>query len=82
MAPHPLTAAPLPVLVFDGDCAFCTTSAGVITRRLRRSPDDYAVQPWQHLDLDALGLTPEDGRRIGRAVRETGHRLHRLQSGN
>jgi predicted DCC family thiol-disulfide oxidoreductase YuxK len=31
MAPHPLTAAPLPVLVFDGDCAFCTTSAGVIT---------------------------------------------------
>ena len=31
MAPHPLTAAPLPVLVFDGDCPLCTTSAGVIT---------------------------------------------------
>ena len=74
MAPHPLTAAPLPVLVFDGDCAFCTTSAGVITRRLRRSPDDYAVQPWQHLDLDALGLTPEECDEAVRWVGENGIR--------
>ncbi|WP_392542614.1 thiol-disulfide oxidoreductase DCC family protein [Oryzobacter telluris] len=49
----------LPVLVFDGDCAFCSTSARVLTGRLRRSPDDFAVEPWQHLDLAALGLTPE-----------------------
>ena len=47
----------LPVLVFDGDCAFCTTSAGVIARWLRRSPTDFAIEPWQHLDLAALGLT-------------------------
>ena len=46
-----------PVLVFDGDCAFCSTSARFVSERLRRSPADYAVEPWQRLDLDALGLT-------------------------
>ncbi len=50
-------AAPRPVLVFDGDCGFCTTSARVLSQRLRRSPGDYAVEPWQVLDLEALGLT-------------------------
>ena len=50
-------AAPRPVLVFDGDCAFCTSSARVVAERLRRSPADFAVEPWQHLDLAALGLT-------------------------
>ena len=30
----------------------------------------------------AFGLTPEDARRIGHAVRATGHRLHRLRAGN
>ena len=50
-------AAPRPVLVFDGDCAFCTSSARVVAGRLRRSPADFAVEPWQHLDLAALGLT-------------------------
>ena len=49
-----------PVLVFDGDCAFCSTSARFVSERLRRSPADYAVEPWQHLDLDALGLTPAE----------------------
>lgn len=52
--------APVPVLVYDGDCAFCSTSARVISTRLRRSPDDFAVEPWQRLDLDALGLTPAE----------------------
>ncbi len=49
--------APRPVLVFDGDCAFCSSSARFVATRLRRSPGDYAVEPWQQLDLDALGLT-------------------------
>ena len=47
----------LPVLLFDGDCAFCSTSARFTTERLRRSPTDFAVEPWQRADLDALGLT-------------------------
>ena len=46
-----------PVLVYDGDCAFCSSSARFVAERLRRSPADYAVEPWQRLDLEALGLT-------------------------
>ena len=49
-----------PVLVYDGDCAFCSTSARFLSTRLRRSPTDYAIEPWQRLDLDALGLTPAE----------------------
>ncbi|QGV82013.1 thiol-disulfide oxidoreductase DCC family protein [Streptomyces ficellus] len=45
-----------PVLVFDGDCGFCTTSARFAERRLR---PDCDLVPWQFADLDALGVTPE-----------------------
>lgn len=45
-----------PVLVFDGDCGFCTTSVHVIERLVR--PRCETV-PWQHVDLDALGVTRE-----------------------
>lgn len=45
------------MLVFDGDCGFCTSSARWIERRL---PSDVAVEPWQSLDLDVLGLTAAD----------------------
>jgi predicted DCC family thiol-disulfide oxidoreductase YuxK len=44
------------ILIFDGDCAFCTKSAAFITQRIRPSTD---VQAWQSADLDALRLTPE-----------------------
>ena len=44
-------------LIYDGDCGFCTSSAAWIQRRL---PDEIAVEPWQALDLDELGLTVED----------------------
>ena len=43
----------LPLLVFDGDCAFCTTSAMAGQRWLGL---DH-VEPWQHLDLEHLNLT-------------------------
>lgn len=42
----------LPVLVFDGDCGFCTTSARAAVRWLHLE----RVEPWQRLDLVALGL--------------------------
>ena len=45
------------LLIFDGDCGFCTTSAGWIERRL---PDDVRVAPWQILDLEQYGLTESD----------------------
>ncbi|MFJ4837713.1 thiol-disulfide oxidoreductase DCC family protein [Streptomyces sp. NPDC088746] len=44
----------LPLLVYDGDCAFCTTSAAYLMRRLRPK---CAAAPWQFTDLDALGIT-------------------------
>lgn len=46
-----------PMLIFDGDCSFCTTSAMWIDRRL---PDTAHVAPWQRLDLEPLGLTEAD----------------------
>ncbi|MGY6501367.1 MAG: thiol-disulfide oxidoreductase DCC family protein [Acidimicrobiales bacterium] len=46
------------MLIFDGDCGFCTTSAMWIQRRL---PDDVPVVSWQSIDdLGALGLTLDD----------------------
>jgi predicted DCC family thiol-disulfide oxidoreductase YuxK len=43
--------------VYDGDCAFCSTSARLLTGRLRHDHDDFDVMPWQVLDLARLGLT-------------------------
>ena len=42
-----------PMLVFDGDCGFCTTWA----RRGQRWLGLDHVEPWQFVDLDELGLT-------------------------
>ena len=47
-----------PLLVFDGDCGFCTSAARFGSRRLGL---DH-VEPWQFLDLDALGLSEEQCR--------------------
>ena len=43
-----------PVFLYDGDCAFCTTCAHFIERRIPTGAD---VTPWQFSDLDALGVT-------------------------
>jgi predicted DCC family thiol-disulfide oxidoreductase YuxK len=48
----------LPILVFDGDCGFCTTSARFMSRWVIGGRPT-AVAPWQRLDLTALGLTPD-----------------------
>jgi predicted DCC family thiol-disulfide oxidoreductase YuxK len=45
-----------PVLVYDGDCSFCTSCAQFIERRI---PSRATVVPWQFADLDRLGLTLE-----------------------
>ena len=56
--PHPGATAPRPVLVYDGDCGICTRFARLSTR-LRRREGDYAVAPWQDLDL-AVSRPVED----------------------
>ena len=42
-----------PVLVFDGDCAFCTSSAHL----LERIGPEAEIVAWQLADLDELGIT-------------------------
>ncbi|GAB2620246.1 hypothetical protein GCM10027168_60390 [Streptomyces capparidis] len=42
------------MLVYDGDCAFCTSAARFAERRLRPRCE---IIPWQFADLDALGVT-------------------------
>jgi predicted DCC family thiol-disulfide oxidoreductase YuxK len=44
------------VLVFDGDCAFCTRASEVARRLL---PADCDVRPWQAYDLSAVGVTAQ-----------------------
>jgi predicted DCC family thiol-disulfide oxidoreductase YuxK len=43
-----------PVLLFDGDCGFCTTCANWMRHHIRRL--DTTI-PYQRADLDALGVT-------------------------
>ncbi len=56
MTPEPV--APATLLIFDGDCGFCTTAVGWGERHFAFWPD---ASPWQWTDLDAYGLTPADG---------------------
>jgi predicted DCC family thiol-disulfide oxidoreductase YuxK len=44
------------VLVFDGDCGFCTRSAEWVVRL----GCDVDIVPWQRFDLAAVGLTAEE----------------------
>ncbi len=43
------------MLVYDGDCAFCTSCA----RALERIGPDAEIVPWQLTDLPALGISEE-----------------------
>jgi predicted DCC family thiol-disulfide oxidoreductase YuxK len=45
-----------PVLVYDGDCGFCTSSVRFIERRI---PTSAQIVAFQFADLDALGTTWE-----------------------
>ena len=51
-------SASRPVLIFDGDCGFCTTSARFLARWVVRG-GSTSVAPWQRLDLAGLGLTAD-----------------------
>ncbi len=49
-----------PLLVFDGDCAFCTTWVRRLQSVLPRFPE---AEPWQWLDLEELDLSHDDATR-------------------
>jgi predicted DCC family thiol-disulfide oxidoreductase YuxK len=48
-----MTVRARPVLVYDGDCAFCTSSV----RLLERIGPEAEIVAWQQTDLAALGLS-------------------------
>lgn len=75
-ADAPRGGGPVPRLVFDGDCGFCTTSATWVAERLQRADGPNAqLVPWQFTDLAAIGTTAE---RVQREVLwvETDGTLH------
>lgn len=43
-----------PILLFDGDCAFCTRSVEILERI---APADVEVVPWQFADLSELRVS-------------------------
>lgn len=45
-----------PILIFDGDCGFCTRSVA-LAARLRADPADFAIEAYQYLDLAPYSLT-------------------------
>jgi len=47
-----------PLLIFDGDCGFCTSAKDWILARLDPALGVEAV-PYQWADLDGLGIAPE-----------------------
>ncbi|MGH8970828.1 MAG: DCC1-like thiol-disulfide oxidoreductase family protein, partial [Actinomycetes bacterium] len=48
-----------PVLLYDGDCAFCTRSVRWMQRHIPYRPD---VEAWQLADLPSLGVTEAEAR--------------------
>jgi predicted DCC family thiol-disulfide oxidoreductase YuxK len=46
-----------PLLIFDGDCAFCTSAVIRLESLLPYFPEH---SPWQWLDLDDFGLSKRD----------------------
>jgi predicted DCC family thiol-disulfide oxidoreductase YuxK len=46
----------VPVLIFDGDCGFCTTSSNYVSSH---SSTPIRVEAWQLTDLTQYRLTPE-----------------------
>lgn len=52
-----MTTTAGPLLVFDGDCGFCTTSIGWLEARF---PGSFTAVPYQWTELEPLGLTPEE----------------------
>jgi len=57
-----------PVLVYDGDCGFCTTCV----RLLERIGPEAEIVAWQLTDLAALGITEEQAIEALQWVRSDG----------
>jgi predicted DCC family thiol-disulfide oxidoreductase YuxK len=61
------------LLVFDGECGFCTAAVDWLARHLERPT---CLVPWQQLQPGLLGLSEEDLRRSVWWIEPTGERFH------
>lgn len=61
--------ATAPVLLYDGDCGFCTASVNWIRRVVRPAA---RMEAWQLADLAALGVTERQCRRSIQWIPTTG----------
>lgn len=52
-----MTKSETAVLIFDGDCGFCTTTANYIKKN---SSTPIEIHPWQWVELLDYGLTKEE----------------------
>ncbi|MGC3994057.1 MAG: DUF393 domain-containing protein [Propionicimonas sp.] len=69
------TVGEAPLLLFDGDCAFCTTSVAQLARHLDRGGRrSVRLSPWQYVDLAGLGITTAQVQREVVWVRPDGSR--------
>ena len=46
-----------PLMIFDGDCGFCTASVNVIKRWIK---PDCDIEPWQFTAIEQFNLVPEE----------------------
>jgi predicted DCC family thiol-disulfide oxidoreductase YuxK len=60
-----------PVLIYDGDCAFCTKCVEFMDKHIPFKP---VVDAWQLADLDSLGLTPAECERALQWVEPNGQK--------
>lgn len=52
-----MTKSETAVLIFDGDCGFCTTTANYIKKN---SSTPIEIHPWQWIELSNYGLTAKE----------------------
>ena len=62
----------MPLLLFDGDCRFCTAVVDWLVPRLERRA---RMMPWQQADLGVLGLTRDQASRLVWWIEPSGARF-------
>ena len=63
-----------PMLIYDGDCSFCTSSANWVAARWRGRAKAIAWQTLAADELAALAFTPDDVRSAAWWIDDTGRR--------
>jgi predicted DCC family thiol-disulfide oxidoreductase YuxK len=58
-----------PILIYDGDCAFCSSSVRAMQKLLKKRPP---MEPYQFLDLTKYSLTPEQCREEAKFIKADG----------